>query len=198
MKSCPFVPLAALAFSLLTATFSQAQSPPAKAVYRCDNNHYTQTPKEDPKAFNCKVLEGGNVTIVEGTRPQNQASNQAANQAAAVAGNPVRVANTPPASAQPGQRIDAGDQRARDADSRLILETELRRAETRRTELAQEYNNGEPEKRGDESRNHQKYLDRVSELKTNLQRIDNDVAGIRRELGRSSAANGASGGTVLK
>jgi hypothetical protein len=190
MKSIPFVPLVSLAVWLLAAPSVFAQTPAAKTVYRCDNNHYTQTPKEDPKAFNCKVLEGGNVTIVEGTRPQNQAT--------AAPGNPVRVATTPPASAQPGQRVDAGDQRARDSDSRLILDSELRKAETRRNELAQEYNNGEPEKRGDEARNHQKYLDRVSELKTNLQRIDNDIAGIRRELGRSSASNGASGGTVLK
>ena len=186
----PLVSLVALALLLLAAPLAYAQVPAARIVYRCDNNHYTQTPKEDPKAFNCKVLEGGNVTIVEGTRPQNQG--------AAGPGNPVRVATTPPASAQPGQRIDAGEQRARDSDSRLILDAELRKAETRRNELAQEYNNGEPEKRGDESRNHQKYLDRVSELKTNLQRIDNDIAGIRRELGRSSAANGSSSGTVLK
>ena len=175
---------------LLAATLAQAQTPPAKAVYRCDNNHYTQTPKEDPKAFNCKLLEGGNVTIIEGTRPQNQANG--------AAGTPVRVANTPPISAQPGQRVDAGDQRARDSESRVILEAELRKAESRRSELAQEYNNGEPEKRGDESRNYQKYQDRVADLKTNLQRIDNDIAGIRRELGRSSAANGVSSGPVLK
>jgi hypothetical protein len=57
-------------------------------------------------------------------------------------------------------------------------------------ELLKEYNNGEPDKRGDEVRNHQKYLDRVAELKANLARNESDMAGIRRELGRVPA-NGA-------
>ena len=51
-----------------------------------------------------------------------------------------------------------------------------------------EYNNGEPDKRGDEARNHQKYLDRVTELKAGLARSDSDIAGIRRELGRVPAS----------
>ncbi len=184
MKPTPLVHGLAL---LLLATMAQAQAP--KPVYRCDNNHYTQTPKEDPRAQNCKVLEGGNVTIVEGTRPQNSSGT--------APGTPVRVANSP-SSSQPNQRIDQGDQRARDSEARAILESELRKAENRRQELAQEYNNGEPEKRGDESRNYQKYLDRVAELKTNLQRVENDIAGIRRELGRASASGNSGGGPILK
>ncbi len=185
MKPTLTVPAFAL---LLLASFAQAQVP--KPVYRCDNNHYTQTPKEDPRAQNCKVLEGGNVTIVEGTRPQNQAGT--------APGAPVRVATSPPSS-QPNQRVDSGDQRARDSDARVILEAELRKAEARRQELALEYNNGDPERRGDEARNYQKYLDRVAELKTNLQRVENDVAGIRRELGRASASSAPStSGPLLK
>ena len=76
------------------------------------------------------------------------------------------------------------------------METELRRAEARRTELALEYNNGEPEKRGDESRNYQKYLDRVAELKANLGRVESDIAGIRRELGRGAAPGNANSSTL--
>ncbi len=150
-------------------------------MYRCDNNYYTNT-LTDPKALNCKVVEGGNVTVVQGTRPQG-------GNGAAAPGAPVRVATAPQSGTQPGQRVDAGDQRVRDSDSKLILESELKKAETRRQELAQEYNNGEPEKRGDEARNYQKYQDRVAELKTSLQRIDNDIAGIRRELGRSGGVS---------
>jgi hypothetical protein len=51
----------------------------------------------------------------------------------------------------------------------------------------EEYNNGEPEKMGNESRNHQKYLDRVAELKASIARNESDIAGIRRELGRAGA-----------
>ncbi len=151
-------------------------------MYRCDNNYYTNS-LSDAKALNCKLLEGGNVTVVQGTRPQNQ-NNPAA-------GSPVRVATSPQSSAQSGQRVDAGEQRSRDSDAKVILESELKKAEARRQELAQEYNSGEPDKRGDESRNYQKYLDRVGELKTSLQRIDNDIAGIRRELNRAGSGGSA-------
>ena len=87
-------------------------------------------------------------------------------------------------AAQPAQRVDSGDQRAKDSDSRLILESELKKAEARQVELLKEYNNGEPEKLGPEHRNHQKYLDRVAELKASISRNESDIEGIRRELGR--------------
>ena len=77
----------------------------------------------------------------------------------------------------------------------VILEAELKRAEARRVELLEEYNNGEPDKQGIESRNYQKYLDRVAELKAAIARNESDIAGIRRELGRSApAAPGAPSG----
>ena len=69
----------------------------------------------------------------------------------------------------------------------MILDSELKRAEARQAELLKEYNNGEPDKQGGEARNHQKYLDRVAELKAALARNEADVAGIRRELGRAVA-----------
>jgi hypothetical protein len=80
--------------------------------------------------------------------------------------------------------VDSAEQRARDADARLILEAELKKAEARHSELLKEWNKGEPEKMGPEHRNHQKYLDRVAELKASLARNESDIAGIRRELGR--------------
>ena len=70
------------------------------------------------------------------------------------------------------------------ANSRLILESELKKAEARRADLLKEYNNGEPEKLGPETRNQQKYLDRVAELKANIGRSESDIDGIRRELSR--------------
>lgn len=169
MKQAAFILIATVLMSALVAP-ALAQ----KTTYKCDNNHYTDS-LTDPKAIGCKPLQGGNVTVVQGAKP------------AAPANSPVRVAAAPQAAAQPGQRVEAGDQRARDSDARQILESELKKAEARKTELTQEYNNGEPEKRGDEARNHQKYLDRVAELKSGLSRVDGDIAGIRRELGRLPA-----------
>jgi len=145
------------------------------AIYRC-GNEYTNTVPEAQKA-NCKLVEGGNITVVQAFRPPLSAS---APRSATNAPAPVRVSAAP----QSGTRVDTADQKARDSDARLILESELKKAEARQSELAREYNNGEPDKRGDEARNHQKYLDRVAELKASLQRNESDIAGIRRELGR--------------
>jgi hypothetical protein len=135
-------------------------------IYRCGNEYTNVVPSAQTKT--CKLLEGGNVTVVQGTRT------------AALA--PVR---TPAASA--GQRVDAAEQKARDADAVQILEAELRKAQERQLELQREYNNGEPEKRADELRNAQKYLDRVAALKASMARNESDIAGIRRELGRASS-----------
>lgn len=133
-------------------------------IYRC-GNAYTNTVTE-AQAKNCKLVEGANVTVVQGTRPARQAA-------------PVQAS---PASSSP--RVNTQEQQTRDSDARLILQAELKKAEARQAELLKEYNNGEPDKIGGEARNHQRYLDRVAELKASLARNESDIAGIRRELGR--------------
>ncbi len=172
-----------------------AQSPqgpassPSSRIYRC-GNAYTNDVAE-AQARGCRLLEGGNVTVVQGTRVQ--APPRTAPGAAVVSAGPG--ASTTVASAG-GPRVDTAEQRARDADARQILEAELRKAEARHAELLKEYNNGEPEKLGPETRNHQKYLDRVAELKAGIARSEADIAGIRRELGRMGAPAAASQGAA--
>ena len=145
-------------------------------IYRCGNS-YTNTVTED-QARTCKLISGGNVTVVQAVKV-NPNSNAA-----------VRVASAP----QSSQRIDNPDQRAKDNDARMILESELKKAEALQEDLIKQYNNGEPEKLGPESRNHQKYLDRVAELKASIARNEADISGLRRELGRFGSAQ--SGSTV--
>ena len=148
------------------STVAQAQT----RIFRCGNTYTNNA--EEAKVKGCKLMEGGNVTVVEGTRVNGNAG--------------VKLASASP-TAQPAQRIDAGDQKARDADARQILEAELKKAEARQAELVKEYNNGEPEKQGAEARNYQKYLDRVAELKASIARNESDIAGIKRELGRQGS-----------
>jgi hypothetical protein len=136
---------------------------------RCNcGNEYTNN-KAQAQARGCKLIEGGNVTVVQGPR---------SNSATAKAGSGT---GTPAAS---GVRAPSAEQKARDSDARQILQSELKKAQTRQDELQKEYNNGQPDKRGDEVRNYQKYLDRVAELKAALARNESDMAGIRRELDR--------------
>ncbi len=127
-------------------------------IYRC-GNEYTNTVSED-QAKTCKLISGGNVTVIQAIKP-----------------SAARVGAS-------GPRVDAADQRAKDSDARMILEAELKRAEAKHAELLKEYNNGEPERLGPETRNNQKYLDRVAELKAAIARSDSDIAGIKRELSR--------------
>ncbi len=152
------------------AATGQAQD----AIYRC-GNEYTNTKPDARSNKGCKLVEGGNVTVVQGS--------------------PVPKSSVPKTSGSAGNnapRVDAAQQKARDSDMRLILQEELKKAQTRLEQLKKEYNNGEPEKLGPEARNHQKYLDRVAELKANLARTESDIAGLRREIDRLPAAPGTS------
>jgi hypothetical protein len=174
MKFAHLIPLAAILVAV--NSFAQAQ-PQAKggqgAIYRCGNT-YTNDAAE-ARTKNCKIVDGGFVTVVEGTRVQGNAAATA----------PVKVATNSPSA---GARVDSTEQKARDNDAREILESELKKAEARQAELAKEFKNGEPDKLGPETRNYQKYLDRVSGLKASMARNENDIAGIKRELGRVPAS----------
>jgi hypothetical protein len=161
------IPLAAVAFT--GAASAQAK------IFRCGNT-YTND-EVQAKAQNCKLVEGGNVTVVQGTRVM------AAPQERVNGGG--KVVTAPQAG---GQRIDSSEQKARDGEARGILEAELKKAETRLAELQKEFNSGEPEKLGPETRNHQKYLDRVADLKASIERTEKDIAGLKRELGRAGNA----------
>jgi hypothetical protein len=159
--------------------FSQAHAQD-KPVYRCPGNLYTDAlSAKDAAAKGCKTLEGAPITVIQSQMP--------------------RVA--PRATASPGssggEKVSSQDQRARDADSRNILEAELRKEEEALAALKKEYKNGEPDRLGDE-RNYQKYLDRVAAMKAAITRKEADVASIKRELsklgGGSSASSSGSGG----
>lgn len=165
MKHALLPPLFACLLASLSAPSGFAQ----ERIYRC-GNEYTNAAAAAQKD-NCKPIAGGNVTIVPSQRP-------------AMAAPASRAASAP----QTGARVDSPEQRARDSDARLILSAELKKAEARRAELLTEYNNGEPEKLGPETRNHQKYLDRVAELKASIERVESDIAGLQRELGRLPAS----------
>ncbi len=163
---------------LLMASLAGLQTAHAQErVWRC-GNEYTNN-AADAQKRGCKVMEGGNLTIVQGTRPSGASSG-----GGAAAGSSSSSAARAPAGSP---RVEGVDQRARDGEARSVLQSELRKAETRQAELQKEYNNGEPEKQGSEGRNYQKYLDRVAEMKAEITRNESDIAGIRREIGRLPA-----------
>ena len=147
-------------FSLLLAVGVRADG----VVYRCPGPPVLYTDALSPQEARdkgCRTIEGAPITIV-----------------------PARQRPPPASAARASEaRVDPATQRARDSDARRILEDELRREEGRLADLQREYNNGDPERRGDE-RNFQRYLDRVAELKAGIARKESDIAAIRRELAK--------------
>ena len=162
-----------------------AGGPAWAQIYRCnstDGVEYINNAK-DAQVRGCKTMQGGNVTIIQGTSNAGKGGSQVASASPGSSGS----SGSP---AAPVSRIDASpSQKARDSDSRLILESELKKAEAKLAEQQKEYNNGEPEKQGIEGRNYQRYLDRVAEMKSGITRYQSDISSLKRELSRLPSIN---------
>ena len=165
-------------FAVVVALAQWAGAAPALAqagtvVYRCPGNPvlYTDTiSAKEAATKGCKALEGAPITVIQMPKPR------------AAEGRPAAAA--PSAGSSPsGSRIDPAEQRARDSDARRILEAELKREEERLAAMKLEYNNGEPERQGNE-RNFQKYQERVADLKSAIARKESDISALKREVAK--------------
>ncbi len=155
-----------LALAVCALPWAALAQPGDKPVYRCPGNPVLYTDgltAQEAKEKGCRTLEGSAITVIQSPKPRTSA----------------------PASGPrpPEGKVDPAEQRSRDSDARRILETELRRDEAQLAAMRKEYNNGEPERQGNE-RNYQKYLDRVAEMKAAIARKESDVAALRRELAK--------------
>jgi len=157
---------AALGLAALTLLPAMAQDP-SKPVYRCPGPPVLYTDAlsaTEAREKGCRTIEGATITVMQAPRPRPSAS-------AAQASRPAEG------------RVDPASQRARDSDARRILTDELKREEERLVQLQREYNNGEPERRGDE-RNFAKFQERVAEMKATIARKEGDIAALRREIAK--------------
>ncbi len=151
-----------------------AGAPVLADMYRCENaagviEYNNATGSASNK--NCRKVE---------VQPMNTIPAPAPKPAAAAASRPV--GSTAAASPSSFPKVDSSAQKARDNDRRRILEDELRKERDKLAELKKEFNNGEPERRGDE-RNYQKYLDRLQKLKEDIGRAEGNVGTLEREIG---------------
>ena len=146
---------------------AQPQAAAGSVVYRCPGNPVLYTDAisaKEAKDKGCKTIEGAPITIIQSTKP--------------------RAGTAPAASSGPaGTRVDPAEQRARDNDARRILEAELKREEDRLAAMRTEFNNGQPERQGNE-KNYQKYLDRVADMKTAIARKEGDIGALKREIAK--------------
>ncbi|HTJ07012.1 MAG TPA: hypothetical protein VL624_16825 [Caldimonas sp.] len=160
-RFCAVAILAGAAGSAAAA--SPVDTVDSTVLYRCPGNDYrnTITPREAEK-MGCRKVEGAPVTVIQSTRPRTSTATTTATTAS-------------------GIKVDPVAQRQRDSDARRILENELKSEETKLAAMEKEFNGGQPERLGDE-KNYQKYLDRVAEMRSAIERKQIDIAALRREI----------------
>ena len=154
---------AALAGVVCASAFAlPAAAAPDNVYYQCPGNVFTNTiTAKEAEAKGCKSKEAQQPTTIPAPKARTAAPGPAASS-----------------------RVDAQEQKQRDSDARKILQDELIKAQAQLEALQKEYNNGQPDRRGDE-KNYQKYLDRTAELKASIARTESDIAAITRELGKT-------------
>jgi hypothetical protein len=138
--------------------------PAAEAeIYVCTDEKGNKTYQNTGASKGCKKLDVAPIATVPAAKA------------------PPRAATPPPGNFP---RIDGEAQKSRDDDRRKILNDELRSERSKLEALRAEYNNGEPERRGDE-RNYARYLERVERLRDDIQRAEANVRALEREVARS-------------
>jgi hypothetical protein len=182
-------PLRALRLTLVAALAAGAAasaSAQERPVYRCPGNLYTdQYSAKEAAELGCKTLDGAPVTVVQSPVRRPPASGGGGGEGPAA--RPAGGGSAAPAVRASGEmRVDPAQQRARDSDARRILESELAKEEERLAALRKDFNNGEPERRGDE-RNYARYQERVAEMKASIARKEADIAALKRELAKLPA-----------
>jgi hypothetical protein len=157
---------------MLVAT-AFAASLPASAqssdIFLCVDGDGNKTFQNVGNGKGCKRMDVGPVLSVPASRVPQQRAPSSNNEDRVT----VSPANFP--------RVDRDTQRLRDNDRKRVLEDELKAEEDKLARLKSEYNNGVPERRGDE-RNFALYAERTQRLRDDVARAESNVSALRREL----------------
>lgn len=154
--------LAGLILFIVAAAYAQAQSD----VFLCVDESGKKEYKNTGATKGCKRVDLPGIMTIPAPAKKPSA--------------PAAAAKT---SVSPPEfpKVDSGTQKVRDGDRKQILLDELKAEEQKLANLKKEYNNGEPERRGDE-RNYAKYQERVSTMKDDLNRVEKNVEALKREI----------------
>lgn len=159
----------------MALTLAAGLAPPAahadSTVYKCvdKSGHVEFT---DVNKAGCKPLD------LPGYMPAPRAPTPAVTMRQG-AGRPAASPAPSPANFP---RVDSTTQRERDADRREILGDELRAEEQKLANLKRDFNNGEPERQGNE-KNYAKYQERVAQMRDDISRSEKNIEALRREIG---------------
>jgi hypothetical protein len=160
-------------FGLIAAALAVVAVPAAgqsNSYYVCEgadgSRHITDNEADARKYKNCQKRGFEVPTIIPAPKLP-----------AARPGNGGAATATPPNF----PRVDVAQQKARDEGRRDILEEELAKQEAKCATLKKDFNNGEPERQGNE-RNYAKYQERVAKMKEDVARCDADIVALKREI----------------
>jgi hypothetical protein len=146
----------------MTAVAAHAQS----EVYLCVDQNGVKEYKNTGDTKGCKKVSLPPLTVTSSSKPTGT----------------VATSSKPPAATPPDfPKVDNGTQKARDNDRRQILQDELRNEQQRLADLKKDYNDGAPERQGNE-RNYAKYQERVASMKEDVSRSEKNIDALNREL----------------
>ncbi|HEX7635341.1 MAG TPA: DUF4124 domain-containing protein [Noviherbaspirillum sp.] len=155
--------LAAMLLLTVAACYAHAQSD----VYLCMDGHGKKEYRNTGITKGCKRVELPGITMIPAPKRLVQTASAAS----------AKAANTP----SDFPKVDSDTQKARDSDRRQILLDEMKSEEQKLASLKKDFNNGEPERRGDEH-NYAKYQERVASLKEDIARTEKNIEALRREI----------------
>ena len=135
-------------------------------VFLCVDEHGKKEYKNTGATKGCKKVDlpGINIIPTPVATPSGKKSNGE---------NTASPSNFP--------KVDENTQKARDADRRQILLDELKAEELKLANLRKEFNNGEPERRGDE-KNYAKFQERTTMMKEDISRTEKNIEALKREI----------------
>jgi hypothetical protein len=165
MRFLALISSSLLSLLMLGPAFAQAD------IFLCTDDAGRKTFQNTGAGKGCKRLDVQPLVTVPAPRLPPVSANS----------NPVRPAVDQRAAAS-FPRVEAETQRARDGDRRRILEDEMKSEEDKLARLRTEFNNGQPERNGDETRNYARYQERVARMQEDIQRSESNLAALRREL----------------
>ncbi|MDB5791918.1 MAG: hypothetical protein JWQ80_1942 [Massilia sp.] len=163
-----FLPPLVLSAAMLTPAHAQSE------VYVCMNSDGTREYKNTGETKGCKRVDMQGISMIPSPYKKPVVQNASFNRPASAATGPSSPADFP--------KIDSSTQKARDTDRMQILTEEMKVEERKLAALRQEYNNGEPDRRGDE-RNFAKYQERVALMKDDVSRTEKNIEALKREIG---------------
>jgi hypothetical protein len=154
--------LSALLMLLAVTGYAHAQN----EVWLCVDDHGKKEYKNTGATKGCKRVDLPSLTMVPAP-PKRPAVQTAAKSSSSPAEFP---------------KVDSNTQKTRDNDRKQILLDEMKTEEQKLANLKKDFNNGEPERRGDE-RNYVKYQDRVASTQEDIGRAEKNIEALKRELG---------------